>query len=44
MKRFLSENADLFAEIDGQVRAAVGIGAPKAAAEEREAPQAATPK
>ena len=44
VKRFLSENADLFAEIDGQVRAAVGIGAPKAAAEEREAPQAATPK
>ncbi|MYA95795.1 MAG: recombinase RecA [Nitrospinae bacterium] len=44
VKRFLSENADLFAEIDGQVRAAVGIGAPKAAAEEREAPQAAAPK
>ncbi len=44
VKRFLGENADLFAEIDGQVRAAVGIGAPKAAAEEKEAPQAATPK
>jgi recombination protein RecA len=46
VKRFLSENADIFSEIDGQVRAAVGIGAPKAAAEEKETPQAqaATPK
>ena len=44
VKRFLSENADIFAEIDGQVRAAVGIGAPKAVAQEKEAPQAATPK
>ena len=44
VKRFLSENADLFAEIDGQVRAAVGIGAPKAAPQAEEAPQAATPK
>ncbi len=44
VKRFLSENADIFAEIDGQVRAAVGIGAPKAVAKEKEAPQAATPK
>ena len=46
VKRFLSENTDLFSEIDGQVRAAVGIGAPKEAAEEKEAPQAqaATPK
>lgn len=46
VKRFLSENADIFSEIDGQVRAAVGIGAPKAAAEEKVTPQAqaATPK
>ena len=46
VKRFLSENADIFSEIDGQVRAAVGIGAPKAAAEDKETPQAqaATPK
>ncbi len=44
VKRFLSENADIFGEIDGQVRAAVGIGAPKAVAQEKEAPQAATPK
>ncbi len=46
VKRFLSENADIFSEIERQVRAAVGIGAPKAAAEEKETPQAqaATPK
>ncbi|MDE0331729.1 MAG: recombinase RecA [Nitrospinae bacterium] len=44
VKRFLSENADLFAEIDGQVRTAVGIGAPKTAAEEKETPRAAAPK
>ncbi len=46
VKRFLSENADLFSEIDGQVRAAVGIGAggPNVAAEEKEAPRAAAPK
>ncbi len=44
VKRFLSENADLFAEIDAQVRAAVGIGAPKAAPKTEEAPRAAAPK
>ena len=44
VKRFLSENADLFAEIDGQVRAAVGIGVPGAVAEEKETPRAAAPK
>ncbi len=46
VKRFLSENADIFSEIERQVRAAVGIGSPKAAAEEKETPQAqaATPK
>ena len=44
VKRFLSENADLFSEIDSQVRAAVGIGAPNVAAEEKEAPRAAAPK
>ena len=46
VKRFLSENADLFSEIDGQVRATVGIGAggPNVAAEEKEAPRAAAPK
>ena len=44
VKRFLSENEDLFAEIDSQVRAAVGIGAPNVAAEEKEAPRAAAPK
>ena len=41
VKRFLSENADLFAEIDAQVRAAVGIGVPKAAPKAEGAPQAA---
>lgn len=44
VKRFLGENADLFSEIDSQVRAAVGIGAQKAVAEEKDAPRAAAPK
>ena len=46
VKRFLGENADMFADIDAQVRAAIGIGAPKAAAEQKEAPpeRAAAPK
>ena len=44
VKRFLSENEDLFSEIDGQVRAAVGIGAPNVVAEEKETPRAAAPK
>ena len=45
VKRFLSENADLFSEIDGQVRTAVGIGVggPNVAAE-KETPRAAAPK
>ncbi len=46
VKRFLSENADIFSEIERQVRAAVGIGAPKATPQAKETPQAqaATPK
>ena len=46
VKRFLSENADLFSEIDGQVRTAVGIGVggPNVAAAEKETPRAAAPK
>ena len=46
VKRFLSENADIFSEIERQVRAAVGIGAPESSAESKETPQtqAATPK
>ena len=46
VKRFLSENADIFSEIERQVRAAVGIGAPKATPQAEETPQAqaATPK
>ena len=46
VKRFLKENTDIFSEIERQVRAAVGIGAPKETpqAEEAPQPQAATPK
>ena len=46
VKRFLSENADIFSEIERQVRAAVGIGAPEATPQAKETPQAqaATPK
>ena len=46
VKRFLKENTDIFSEIERQVRAAVGIGAPKETpqAEETPQPQAATPK
>ena len=46
VKRFLGENADIFSEIERQVRAAVGIGAPKATPQAKETPQAqaATPK
>ena len=46
VKRFLSENADLFSEIDGQVRTAVGIGVggPNVAAAEKETPRASAPK
>lgn len=44
VKRFLGENADLFSEIDSQVRAVVGIGAQKAVAEEKDAPRSAAPK
>ncbi len=46
VKRFLKENTDIFSEIERQVRAAVGIDAPKATAEPKETPQpqAATPK
>ncbi len=45
VKRFLSENADLFAKIDTKVRAAVGIGAVKETPQAEETPpQAAAPK
>ena len=46
VKRFLIENADIFSEIERQVRAAVGIGAPEATPQAKETPQAqaATPK